>query len=161
MGRLPRGRQEGRGVCSHSEEGWDAHSLQLMFFVLVSALSQPQPFSLPGPRLAGPPALPSQPPISRQSVPMASPGLPPIGSAIFTPASVPSQHPVQLPASCPLPTPGHPPAAFSPTPFNCPTGMGYPQGGPGAPSTKPLAAASIPPPPTGEYFPAQSLKGCL
>ncbi|XP_019411587.1 PREDICTED: protein transport protein Sec31B [Crocodylus porosus] len=114
------------------------------------ALSQPQPFSLPGPRLAGPPAFPSQPPISRQSVPRASPGLPPIGSAIFTPASVPSQHPVQLPASCPLPTPGPPPGAFSPTPFNCSTGMGYPQGGPGAPSAKPLAAASIPPPPTAQ-----------
>lgn len=28
--------------------------------------------------------------------------------------------------------------------------MGYPQGGPGAPSTKPLPAA-IPPPPTGKY----------
>lgn len=30
--------------------------------------------------------------------------------------------------------------------------MDYPQGGPGAPSTKPLPAASIPPPPTGKYY---------
>uniref|UniRef100_A0A8C3I773 SEC31 homolog B, COPII coat complex component n=1 Tax=Chrysemys picta bellii TaxID=8478 RepID=A0A8C3I773_CHRPI len=102
------------------------------------ALSQPPPFSLPGARLAGPAAFPNQPPISGQPGPIAPPGIPPPGSTFFPPASVPAQHP----AACPLPTAGQPPMLFPSAPFSCPPGVGYPQGGPGAPS--------IPPPPTDQ-----------
>ncbi|XP_053889933.1 protein transport protein Sec31B isoform X2 [Malaclemys terrapin pileata] len=102
------------------------------------ALSQPPPFSLPGARLAGPAAFPNQPPISGQPGPIAPPGVPPLGSTFFPPASVPAQHP----ATCPLPTAGQPPMLFPSAPFSCPPGVGYPQGGPGAPS--------IPPPPTDQ-----------
>lgn len=102
------------------------------------ALSQPPPFSLPGARLTGPAAFPNQPPISGQPGPIAPPGVPPPGSTFFPPGSVPAQHP----AACPLPTAGQPPMLFPSAPFSCPLGVGYPQGGPGAPS--------IPPPPTGQ-----------
>ncbi|XP_067393493.1 protein transport protein Sec31B [Emydura macquarii macquarii] len=114
------------------------------------ALSQPLPFSLPGVRLPGPAAFPSQPPVSGQPMPSAAPGVPPPGSTFFVQASVASQLPVQHPAACPVPKAGPPPTLFPSIPFSCPTGMGYPQGGPGAPSTKSLAAPSIPPPPTGQ-----------
>ncbi|KFV60627.1 Protein transport protein Sec31B, partial [Gavia stellata] len=104
-------------------------------------VSQSQPFGPAGVRPVGPAPFPSQP-----SLPMTSPGVPPPGPALFTPVSVPSS---QLPAACPLPVASQSPLAFSSTPFNCPMNVGYPQGGPGAPFTKPLPAASIPPPPTG------------
>ncbi|XP_068806365.1 protein transport protein Sec31B isoform X4 [Struthio camelus] len=111
------------------------------------ALSQSQPFSPAGARPAGPAPFPSQPPLSGQSMAMASPGVPPPGPTLFTPASVPSS---QLSAACPLPVGSQSPLGFSSAPFNCPMNMGYPQGGPGAPSAKPLAATSIPPPPTAQ-----------
>ncbi|XP_062436179.1 protein transport protein Sec31B isoform X3 [Rhea pennata] len=113
------------------------------------ALSQSQPFSAAGARPAGPTPFPNQPPLSGQSVAMASPGVPPPGPTLFTPASVPSSN---LPAACPLPVASQSPLGFSSAPFNGLMNMGYPQGGPGAPSAMPLAAASIPPPPTG-FFP--------
>ncbi|XP_075278866.1 protein transport protein Sec31B isoform X2 [Opisthocomus hoazin] len=113
------------------------------------AVSQSQPFGPGGVRSVGPASFPSQPSLPGQSMPMTSPGVPPPGSTLFTPATVPSS---QLPAACPLPVASQSPLGFSSTPFNCPMNMGYPQGGPGAPSTKPLPAASIPPPPTG-FFP--------
>ncbi|XP_050815984.1 protein transport protein Sec31B isoform X2 [Gopherus flavomarginatus] len=103
------------------------------------ALSQPPPFSIPGARLTGPTAFPSQPPISGQPGPMAPPDVPPPGSTFFPPGSVPAQHP----AACLLPTARQPPTLFPSVPFSCPPGVGYPQGGPGAPS--------IPPPPTGVF----------
>ncbi|XP_032550503.1 protein transport protein Sec31B isoform X1 [Chiroxiphia lanceolata] len=111
-------------------------------------VSQSQPFGPVGVRPAGPAPFPSQPPLPGQSMPMTSPGVPPPRPALFTPASVPSS---QLPAACPLPVASQSPLDFSSAPFNSPLNMGYPQGGPGAPSTKPLPAA-IPPPPTG-FFP--------
>ncbi|XP_063194150.1 protein transport protein Sec31B isoform X3 [Chroicocephalus ridibundus] len=113
------------------------------------AVSQSQPFGPAGVRPVGPAPFPSQPSLPGQSMPMTSPGVPPPGPALFTPASVPSS---QLPAACPLPVASQSPLGFSSAPFNSPMNMGYPQGGPGAPSTKPLPAASIPPPPTG-FFP--------
>ncbi|XP_074446169.1 protein transport protein Sec31B isoform X2 [Larus michahellis] len=113
------------------------------------AASQSQPFGPAGVRPVGPAPFPSQPSLPGQSMPMTSPGVPPPGPALFTPASVPSS---QLPAACPLPVASQSPLGFSSAPFNSPMNMGYPQGGPGAPSTKPLPAASIPPPPTG-FFP--------
>ncbi|KFQ23851.1 Protein transport protein Sec31B, partial [Mesitornis unicolor] len=98
--------------------------------------------------ISGPVGLrPVGPSLPGQSMPMTSPGVPPPGPALFTPASVPSS---QLPAACPLPVASQSPLVFSSAPFNCPMNMGYPQGGPGAPSTKPLPAASIPPPPTAQ-----------
>ncbi|NWX86213.1 SC31B protein, partial [Nothoprocta pentlandii] len=106
-----------------------------------------QPFSPAGARPAAPTPFPSQPPLPGQSMAMASPGVPPPGPTVFTPASGPSP---QLPAGCPLPVASQSPLGFSSAPFNCPMNVGYPQGGPGAPSTKPLAAASIPPPPTAQ-----------
>ncbi|NXT34276.1 SC31B protein, partial [Pelecanoides urinatrix] len=106
-----------------------------------------QPFGPAGVRPVGPAPFPSQPSLPGQSMPMTSPGVPPPGPALFTPASVPSS---QLPAACPLPVASQSPLGFSSVPFNCPMNMGYPQGGPGAPSTKPLPAASIPPPPTAQ-----------
>ncbi|NWI14870.1 SC31B protein, partial [Crypturellus soui] len=106
-----------------------------------------QPFSPAGARPAGPMPFPSQPPLPGQSMAMASPGVPPPGPTLFAPASIPSS---QLPAGCPLPVANQSPLGFSSAPFNCPMNMGYPQGGPGAPSTKPLAATSIPPPPTAQ-----------
>ncbi|NXY43850.1 SC31B protein, partial [Ceuthmochares aereus] len=109
---------------------------------LISATSQP--FGPAGVRPIGPAPFPSQPSLPGQSMPMTSSGVPPSGSALFTPASVPS---TQLPAAYPLPVENQPPLGFSSAPFNCPMNMGYPQGGPGAPSTKPLPAASVPPPP--------------
>uniref|UniRef100_A0A8C0G2H9 Protein transport protein Sec31A n=1 Tax=Bubo bubo TaxID=30461 RepID=A0A8C0G2H9_BUBBB len=96
----------------------------------------------------GPAPFPSLPSLPGQSMPMTSPGVPPAGPALFPPASVPSS---QLPAACPLPVASQSPLGFSSAPFNCPMNMVYPQGGPGAPSTKSLPAASIPPPPTGKY----------
>ncbi|KAG6921586.1 SEC31 -like protein B, COPII coat complex component [Chelydra serpentina] len=102
------------------------------------ALSQPPPFSLPGARLTGPAAFLNQPPISGQPGPIAPPGVPPPGSTFFPPASVPAQHP----AACPLSMARQSPVLFPSAPFRCPPGVGYPQGGPGAPS--------IPPPPTGQ-----------
>ncbi|KAM6390740.1 LOW QUALITY PROTEIN: protein transport protein Sec31B [Pluvialis apricaria] len=113
------------------------------------AVSQSQPFGPAGVRPVGPAPFPNQPSLPGQSMPMTSPGVPPPGPTLFTPASVPSS---QLPAACPLPVASQSPLGFSSPPFNCPMNMGYPQGGPGAPSTKPLPAASIPPPPTG-FFP--------
>ncbi|XP_035753265.1 protein transport protein Sec31B isoform X3 [Egretta garzetta] len=113
------------------------------------AASQSQPFGSVGVRPVGPAPFPSQPSLPGQSMPMASPAVPPPGPALFTPASVPSS---QLPAACPLPVASQSPLGFSSAPFNCPMNMGYPQGGPGAPSTKPLPAASVPPPPIG-FFP--------
>uniref|UniRef100_A0A8C9G4G3 SEC31 homolog B, COPII coat complex component n=1 Tax=Pavo cristatus TaxID=9049 RepID=A0A8C9G4G3_PAVCR len=113
------------------------------------ALSQSQPFSPVGARPVGPAPFPSQPPLSGQSMPMASPGVLPSGPALFTPASIPSS---QLPAACPLPVASQSPLGFSSAPFSSPMNVGYPQGGPGAPSTKPLPAASVPPPPIG-FFP--------
>uniref|UniRef100_A0A8C4UFF5 SEC31 homolog B, COPII coat complex component n=1 Tax=Falco tinnunculus TaxID=100819 RepID=A0A8C4UFF5_FALTI len=109
------------------------------------AVSQSQPFGPSGVRPVGPAPFPSQPSLPGQSMPMTSSGVPPPGPTVFTPASVPSS---QLPAACPLPVASQSPLGFSSAPFNCPMNMGYPQGGPGAPSTKPLPAASIPPPPT-------------
>ncbi|KFZ68611.1 Protein transport protein Sec31B [Podiceps cristatus] len=111
------------------------------------AVSQSQPFGPAGVRPVGPAPFPSQPSLPGQSMPMTSPGVPPPGPALFTPASIP---PSQLPAACPLPVASQSPLGFSSSPFNCPMNMGYPQGGPGAPSTKPLPAASIPPPPTAQ-----------
>ncbi|NXN61255.1 SC31B protein, partial [Rynchops niger] len=111
------------------------------------AMSQSQPFGPAGVRPVGPAPFPSQPSLPGQSMPMTSPGVPPPGPAIFTPASVPSS---QLPAACPLPVASQSPLGFSSAPFSSPMNMGYPQGGPGAPSTKPLPAASIPPPPTAQ-----------
>ncbi|KAK2523529.1 Sec31b [Columba guinea] len=113
------------------------------------AVSQSQPFGPAGVRPVGPAPFPSQPSLPGQSMPMTSPGVPPPRPAVFTPVSVPSS---QLPAACPLPVPSQPPLGFSAAPFNCPMNMSYPQGGPGAPSTKPLPAANIAPPPTG-FFP--------
>ncbi|XP_075614505.1 protein transport protein Sec31B isoform X1 [Balearica regulorum gibbericeps] len=112
-------------------------------------VSQSQPFGPVGVGPVGPAPFPSQPSLPGQSMPMTSPGVPPPRPALFTPASVPSS---QLPAACPLPVASQSPLGFSSTPFNSPMNMGYPQGGPGAPSTKPLPAASIPPPPVG-FFP--------
>ncbi|NXG93868.1 SC31B protein, partial [Stercorarius parasiticus] len=106
-----------------------------------------QLFGPAGVRPVGPAPFPSQPSLPGQSMPMTSPGVPPPGPALFTPASVPSS---QLPAACPLPVASQSPLGFSSAPFNSPMNMGYPQGGPGAPSTKPLPAASIPPPPTAQ-----------
>ncbi|KAM6066676.1 protein transport protein Sec31B isoform 2-T2 [Chlamydotis macqueenii] len=115
--------------------------------VSAPAVSQPQPFGPAGVRPVGPAPFHSQPSLPGQSMPMTSPGVPPPGPGVFTPASVPSS---QLPAACPLPAASQSPLGFSSAPFNCPMNMGYPQGGPGAPSAKPLPAASIPPPPTGQ-----------
>ncbi|NXC12186.1 SC31B protein, partial [Corythaeola cristata] len=106
-----------------------------------------QTFGPAGVRPVGPAPFPSQPSLPGQSMPMSSPGIPPPGPTLFTPASVPSS---QLPAACPLPVASQSPLGFSSAPFNCPMNMGYPQGGPGAPSTKTLPAASIPPPPTAQ-----------
>ncbi|NXC39841.1 SC31B protein, partial [Penelope pileata] len=108
------------------------------------------PATAPGPvgaRPVGPAPFPSQPPLSGQSMPMTSPGLLPPRPALFTPASIPSP---QLPAACPLTVASQSPLGFSSAPFSSPTNMGYPQGGPGAPSTKPLPAASLLPPPTAQ-----------
>ncbi|NWW86203.1 SC31B protein, partial [Rhynochetos jubatus] len=105
------------------------------------------PFGPAGVRPVGPASFPSQPSLPGQSMPMTSPGVPPPGPAVFTPASVPSS---QLPAACPPPVASQSPLGFSSAPFNCPMNMGYPQGGPGAPTTKPLPAASIPPPPIAQ-----------
>ncbi|NWI90384.1 SC31B protein, partial [Pitta sordida] len=106
------------------------------------------PATVSGPVGVGPvgPALfPSQLSLPGQPVPMTSPGVPPPRPALFTPASVPSS---QLPAACPLPV-ANQSLDFSSPPFSSSMNMGYPQGGPGAPSTKPLPAA-IPPPPTAQ-----------
>uniref|UniRef100_A0A8C3UPJ6 SEC31 homolog B, COPII coat complex component n=1 Tax=Catharus ustulatus TaxID=91951 RepID=A0A8C3UPJ6_CATUS len=121
----------------------DADTLSL----LSVAVSQSQPFGPVGVRPVGPAPFSNQPSLPGQSMPMTSPGVPPPRPAFFAPASVPSS---QLPAACPLPVASQSPLDFSSAPFNCPMNMGYPQGGPGAPSTKPLPAA-IPPPPTGKY----------
>ncbi|XP_027316575.1 protein transport protein Sec31B isoform X2 [Anas platyrhynchos] len=123
------------------------------------ALSQSQPFSPAAARPGGPASFPSQPPLSGQSMPMTSPGVLPPGPALFTPASVPSS---QLPAASPFPVASQSPLGFSSAPFSCPMNMGYPQGGPGAPSTKPLPAASLPPPPTAqESWTDPSVRGGL
>ncbi|NWR64521.1 SC31B protein, partial [Bucorvus abyssinicus] len=105
-----------------------------------------QPFGPAGVRPVGPAPFPSQPSLPGQSMPMTS-GVPPPGPAFFTPASVPSS---QLTAARPLPVASQSPLGFPSAPFNCPMNMGYPQGGPGAPSTQALPAASIPPPPTAQ-----------
>nr|XP_009922600.1 PREDICTED: protein transport protein Sec31B isoform X2 [Haliaeetus albicilla] len=124
------------------------------------AVSQSQPFGPVGVRPVGPAPFPSQPSLPGQSMPMTSPGVPPPGPTLFTPASVPSS---QLPAACPLPVASQSPLGFSSAPFNCPMNMGYPQGGPGAPSTKPLPAASVPPPPTAQesWTDASAVRGGL
>uniref|UniRef100_A0A8C3Y4L5 SEC31 homolog B, COPII coat complex component n=1 Tax=Catharus ustulatus TaxID=91951 RepID=A0A8C3Y4L5_CATUS len=126
-----------------AHETSDADTLSL----LSVAVSQSQPFGPVGVRPVGPAPFSNQPSLPGQSMPMTSPGVPPPRPAFFAPASVPSS---QLPAACPLPVASQSPLDFSSAPFNCPMNMGYPQGGPGAPSTKPLPAA-IPPPPTGKY----------
>ncbi|NXG53241.1 SC31B protein, partial [Psilopogon haemacephalus] len=105
------------------------------------------PFGPAGVRPVAPAPFPSQPSVPGQPLPMTSPGVPPPGPALFTPTSVPAS---QLPAACPLPVASQSPLGFSSAPFNCPMNMGYPQGGPGAPSTKPLPATSIPPPPRAQ-----------
>lgn len=87
---------------------------------LAPATAPGPAFSLPGARLTRAAAFPRQP------------GPPPLGSAFFPPALVPAQPP----------TAGPPPPRPHSAPFSCPPGLGYPQGGPGAPST--------PPPPTGQ-----------
>ncbi|XP_009999129.1 PREDICTED: protein transport protein Sec31B [Chaetura pelagica] len=112
------------------------------------AVCQSQPFGPAGVRSVGPAPFPSQPSLPGQSMPMASPGVSPPRSAHFTTASVPSP---QLPAACPLPVASQSSLGFSSAYFS-PMNMGYPQGGPGAPSTQPVPAASVPPPPTG-FFP--------
>ncbi|XP_051475287.1 protein transport protein Sec31B isoform X1 [Apus apus] len=112
------------------------------------AVCQSQPFGPAGVRPVGPAPFPSQPSLPGQSMPVASPGVPPPRPAHFTPASVPSS---QLPAACPLPVASQSSLGFSSAYFS-PMNMGYPQGGPGAPATQPLPAASVPPPPTG-FFP--------
>lgn len=80
-------------------------------------------------------------------MPMTSPGVLPSGPALLAPASIPSS---QLLAACPLPVASQSPLGFSSAPFSSPVNVGYPQGGPGAPSTKPLPAATLPPPPIGK-----------
>ncbi|XP_035407617.1 protein transport protein Sec31B [Cygnus atratus] len=123
------------------------------------ALSQSPPYSPAAARPGGPVSFPSQPPLSGQSMPMTPPGVLPPGPALFTPASVPSS---QLPAASPFPAASQSPLGFSSAPFSCPMNMGYPQGGPGAPSTKPLPAASLPPPPTAqESWTDPSVRGGL
>lgn len=126
-----------------AHETSDADTLSL----LSVAVSQSQPFGPLGVRPVGPAPFSSQPSLPGQLMPMTSPGVPAPRPSLFTPASVPSS---QLPAACPLPVASQSPLDFSSPPFSCPMNMGYPQGGPGAPSTKPLPAA-IPPPPTGKY----------
>uniref|UniRef100_A0A8C0FXN0 Protein transport protein Sec31A n=1 Tax=Bubo bubo TaxID=30461 RepID=A0A8C0FXN0_BUBBB len=135
-------------VGEHQE--WFAHETSDAdtFSFSFVAVSQSQPFGPAGVRPVGPAPFPSLPSLPGQSMPMTSPGVPPAGPALFPPASVPSS---QLPAACPLPVASQSPLGFSSAPFNCPMNMVYPQGGPGAPSTKSLPAASIPPPPTGKY----------
>ncbi|XP_074855888.1 protein transport protein Sec31B isoform X2 [Carettochelys insculpta] len=91
----------------------------------LGPVSQPAPF-LPGARPTGIAAFPSQPGT------VASHSVPPPGPAFFRPASVPAQHPGA----------GRPPLLFPAMSFSGPPGLGYPQGGPGAPS--------VPPPPTGQ-----------
>ncbi|NXX80620.1 SC31B protein, partial [Urocolius indicus] len=111
-----------------------------------------QPFRPAGVRPVSPAPFPSQPSLTGQSMPVTSPGVPPPGPALFTSSSVPSS---QHPAACPLPVTSQSPLGYSSAPFNCPMNVGYPQGGPGAPSTKPLPTASIPPPPIGKYCSSQ------
>uniref|UniRef100_A0A8C0V7M5 Protein transport protein Sec31A n=1 Tax=Cyanistes caeruleus TaxID=156563 RepID=A0A8C0V7M5_CYACU len=132
---------ENQAVVGNSSIGGE------MVLCMRETVSQSQPFGPVGVRPVGPAPFSSQPSLPGQSMPMTSPGVPPPRPALFTPASVPSS---QLPAACPLPVASQSPLDFSSAPFNCPMNMGYPQGGPGAPSTKPLPAA-IPPPPTGKY----------
>uniref|UniRef100_A0A663LVE6 Protein transport protein Sec31A n=1 Tax=Athene cunicularia TaxID=194338 RepID=A0A663LVE6_ATHCN len=143
------------GEFAHETSDADTFSFSFV------AVSQSQPFGPAGVRPVGPAPFPSQPSLPGQSMPMTSPGVPPPGPALFPPASVPSS---QLPAACPLPVASQSPLGFSSAPFNCPMNMVYPQGGPGAPSTKSLPAASIPPPPTGKYclcdFCVQDTRGC-
>uniref|UniRef100_A0A8C3UQZ3 Protein transport protein Sec31A n=1 Tax=Catharus ustulatus TaxID=91951 RepID=A0A8C3UQZ3_CATUS len=141
VGEVVLGMRECWGFLAH--ETSDADTLSL----LSVAVSQSQPFGPVGVRPVGPAPFSNQPSLPGQSMPMTSPGVPPPRPAFFAPASVPSS---QLPAACPLPVASQSPLDFSSAPFNCPMNMGYPQGGPGAPSTKPLPAA-IPPPPTGKY----------
>uniref|UniRef100_A0A663LV36 Protein transport protein Sec31A n=1 Tax=Athene cunicularia TaxID=194338 RepID=A0A663LV36_ATHCN len=144
-----------RAIFAHETSDADTFSFSFV------AVSQSQPFGPAGVRPVGPAPFPSQPSLPGQSMPMTSPGVPPPGPALFPPASVPSS---QLPAACPLPVASQSPLGFSSAPFNCPMNMVYPQGGPGAPSTKSLPAASIPPPPTGKYclcdFCVQDTRGC-
>uniref|UniRef100_A0A8C3LIT3 Protein transport protein Sec31A n=1 Tax=Chrysolophus pictus TaxID=9089 RepID=A0A8C3LIT3_CHRPC len=121
----------------------DADALSFLFI----ALSQSPPFSPVGVRPGGPAPFPNQPPLSGQSMPMTSPGVLPSGPALLTPASIPSS---QLLAARPLPVASQSPLGFSSAPFSSPMNVGYPQGGPGAPSTRPLPAASLPPPPIGK-----------
>uniref|UniRef100_A0A663LVE3 Protein transport protein Sec31A n=1 Tax=Athene cunicularia TaxID=194338 RepID=A0A663LVE3_ATHCN len=146
-----------RASGEFAHETSDADTFSFSFV----AVSQSQPFGPAGVRPVGPAPFPSQPSLPGQSMPMTSPGVPPPGPALFPPASVPSS---QLPAACPLPVASQSPLGFSSAPFNCPMNMVYPQGGPGAPSTKSLPAASIPPPPTGKYclcdFCVQDTRGC-
>ncbi|KAM9379533.1 protein transport protein Sec31B [Phaethornis superciliosus] len=113
------------------------------------AVSQSQPFGPVGLGPVGAAPFPSQPSLPGQSMPVTSPSVQPPKPALFNPASVPS---FQLSAACPLPVTSQPPIGFTSASFNYPMNIGYPQGGPGAPSTQPLPAASIPPPPTG-FFP--------
>uniref|UniRef100_A0A8C0FTQ7 SEC31 homolog B, COPII coat complex component n=1 Tax=Bubo bubo TaxID=30461 RepID=A0A8C0FTQ7_BUBBB len=137
-------KHEGEHQEWFAHETSDADTFSFSFV----AVSQSQPFGPAGVRPVGPAPFPSLPSLPGQSMPMTSPGVPPAGPALFPPASVPSS---QLPAACPLPVASQSPLGFSSAPFNCPMNMVYPQGGPGAPSTKSLPAASIPPPPTGKY----------
>uniref|UniRef100_A0A8C3LNH0 Protein transport protein Sec31A n=1 Tax=Chrysolophus pictus TaxID=9089 RepID=A0A8C3LNH0_CHRPC len=127
--------------CLHRTS--DADALSFLFI----ALSQSPPFSPVGVRPGGPAPFPNQPPLSGQSMPMTSPGVLPSGPALLTPASIPSS---QLLAARPLPVASQSPLGFSSAPFSSPMNVGYPQGGPGAPSTRPLPAASLPPPPIGK-----------
>lgn len=144
------GLEKGRltSMKENVRSSWQMKQVMLIHSFSFVGMSQSQPFGPAGVGPVGPAPFSSQPSLPGQSMPMTSPGVPPPGPALFTPASVPSS---QLPAACPLPVASQSPLGFSSTPFNSPMNMGYPQGGPGAPSTKPLPAASIPPPPIGKY----------
>lgn len=150
MDTLGHGLEKGRftGMKESTKSRLNMERVMLMHSFSFVALSQSQPFSPAAARPGGPASFPSQPPLSGQSMPMTSPGVLPPGPALFTPASVPLS---QVPAASPFPVASQSPLGFSSAPFSCPMNMGYPQGGPGAPSTKPLPAASLPPPPTGKY----------
>ncbi|KAL8186756.1 UNVERIFIED_CONTAM: hypothetical protein K2H54_007425 [Gekko kuhli] len=72
----------------------------------------------------------------------------------LTPRTALELHPLPLPDRLPVvgraATWGLPAMLFSPLPLGCPAGMSDPPRGPGAPSSKPPAACSLPPPPTAQ-----------
>ncbi|XP_041938233.1 protein transport protein Sec31A isoform X2 [Alosa sapidissima] len=126
-----------------------------------------QPFHPQNVPMSAPPAFMPAPlmPLSSSagSVPMmANPmGPPPPAGFIPTSSSVPSTPPTMPPnvlPGAPMPMfPGGPQsqgAGPPPMPGGSypPVGSGYPQGGPGAPASRPVSAPTVAPPPTG-YFP--------